>query len=90
MKRHFKEEIRYKTQLASFDREIENLNWSLLNKRAELSLIIKEKGASNIQVKIINEEIEEVNQNINQIKHKHEDESARLYKLQSERDRMQS
>ena len=48
LKRHFKEEIRYKTAIASHDREIENLNWSLLNKRAELSLIIKEKGASNI------------------------------------------
>ena len=62
LKKHFKEEIRHKTQSAQHEKEMENQNWSLLNKRAELSIIIKEKGSSNIQVKIINEEIDEVNQ----------------------------
>jgi hypothetical protein len=37
---------------------------NLLNKKAELNLVIMEKGSGNIQVKIINEEIDEVNQKI--------------------------
>lgn len=49
------------------EKELENQNWSLLNKRAECNLVIKEKGSSNIQVKIINEEIEEVTQKIEAI-----------------------
>ena len=61
LKRHFKEEIKIKSSICSQEKELDNLNWSILNKRAELSIIIKEKGSSNIQVKIINEEIDEVN-----------------------------
>ena len=32
----------------------------MTNKQTELDLIVREKGSDNIQVKIINEEIEEV------------------------------
>ena len=41
-------------------KELENQKWSLHNKRAECNLVVKENGSSNIQVKIINEEIDEV------------------------------
>lgn len=68
LKRHFKEEIRHRSAICQFDRELETHNWSLLNKRAELSLVIKDKGPQNIQVKIINEEIDEVNQTIGSLK----------------------
>lgn len=53
-----------KNSMSNLEKELENQNWSLLNKRAECNLVIKEKGSSNIQVKIINEEIDEVSQKI--------------------------
>jgi len=30
------------------EKEIENHSWSLLNKRAELNIVVKEKGSTNI------------------------------------------
>jgi hypothetical protein len=41
------------------EKDIENQNFSLMNKKTELSIVIKEKGQGNIQVKIINEEVDE-------------------------------
>ena len=52
------------------------------NKKTELGGVIKEKGASNIQVKIINEEIDEVNQKIGSIKSKLTDEQAKFSDLE--------
>ena len=56
------------------EKEVENLNFSLLNKKAELNLVIKDKGSGNIQVKIINEEIDEVNSKVSNLKTKINDE----------------
>jgi hypothetical protein len=42
------------------EREVESLSFSLQNKETELKLVVREKGLENIQVKIINEEVEEV------------------------------
>lgn len=70
-------------------KELENQRWSLHNKKAECNLVIKEKGSSNIQVKIINEEIDEVNQKINQIQSKLSDEEKRFENLLNERENMQ-
>ena len=50
-----------KSELNQYEKEVENLNCSLLNKKAELNMVTKDKGSGNIQVKIINEEIDEVN-----------------------------
>lgn len=41
---------------------------SILSKKNELAQIIREKGKDNIQVKIINEEIEETNNQISELK----------------------
>ena len=41
---------------------------SILSKKNELAQIIREKGKDNIQVKIINEEIEETNNQIQELK----------------------
>ena len=61
LKSHFKEEFKLKAQVNTIEKEIENENLSLQNKKAELSIVIRERGGGNIQVKIINEEIDEVN-----------------------------
>lgn len=86
LKQHFKEEFKVKNAMNNHEKELENQNWSLLNKRAECNLVIKEKGASNIQVKIINEEIDEVSQKIGAIKTKLAEEESRFDKLLAERD----
>ena len=72
------------------EKDLENQNWSLLNKRAECNLVIKEKGSSNIQVKIINEEIDEVSQKIGAIKTKLADDESRFDALLAERDKIQN
>ena len=41
---------------------------SIITKRNELAQIIREKGKDNIQVKIINEEIDETNTQIAELK----------------------
>ena len=43
-----------------YEKDVEQLNWSMSNKKNELNVVIKEKGSGNIQVKIINEEVDEV------------------------------
>lgn len=87
LKKHFREEFKLKTQIKNFESEIENQFFSLQNKKSELGLVIKDKGASNIQVKIINEEIDEVNQKIGSIKSKLADEQARFNDLEGKRER---
>lgn len=42
-----------------YEKDIENQSFSLLQKKAELRNVINSKGQGNIQVKIINEEVEE-------------------------------
>lgn len=41
---------------------METITLSIMNKKIELASIIREKGRDNIQVKIINEEMEESSQ----------------------------
>jgi hypothetical protein len=48
LKKHFKEELKAKQSCQSFEKEVEQQNLSLANKKAELNIVIKEKGASNI------------------------------------------
>jgi hypothetical protein len=48
LKSHFKEELRCKVAMRKAEKEMESLAWSLLNKKAECNLVIKEKGSSNI------------------------------------------
>lgn len=50
-------------------------------------MVVKDKGPSNIQVKIINEEIEEVNQKLNLLKSKLKEEEARHQDLENNRER---
>ena len=86
LKKHFKEEIRLKNSITQYERDLESKTWSLLNKRAELNIVIKEKGQSNIQVKIINEEIDEVNQVIGGMKQKLEEDLSRMHDKINQRD----
>lgn len=88
LKKHFKEEIKLKNSIINFEKELDNQNWSLLNKRAELNIVIKEKGQSNIQVKIINEEIDEVNQAIGSLKQQLEDDLSKMHDRINLRDSM--
>ena len=87
LKKHFKEEIRLKGSITNFEKELENQNWSLLNKRAELNIVIKEKGQSNIQVKIINEEIDEVNQVIGGLKQQLDEDLNRMHDKINQREK---
>lgn len=50
-------------------------------------MVVKDKGPSNIQVKIINEEIEEVNQKLNHLKSKLKEEESRHQELENNRER---
>ena len=59
IKKHFREEFRVKNLVTMYEKDIENQSFSLLQKKAELRNVINSKGQGNIQVKIINEEVEE-------------------------------
>lgn len=48
LKNHFKEEVQCKVAIRKAEKEIEHFGWSLLNKKAECNLVIKEKGHTNI------------------------------------------
>jgi uncharacterized coiled-coil DUF342 family protein len=86
LKKHFKEEMKVKQSVKDYEKEIEQQNLSLQNKRAELNVIVKEKGAGNIQVKIINEEIDEVNMKIGGLKVKLKEDQNKFHELQQRRD----
>ena len=62
---------------------------SLQNKKTELNVIIREKGASNIQVKIINEEIEEVKQRMDTVQNKLNEENKKFEEFAMKRESMQ-
>jgi len=59
----------------------------LQNKKNELNVIVKDKGPTNIQVKIINEEIDDVNQKIGSHKAKLKDEENKFKELEQNRER---
>ena len=68
MKQHFREEFKIKNTLNGYEKDIENQTFSLLNKKTELNNVIKEKGQGNIQVKIINEEVDEAQTSIQNLR----------------------
>ena len=86
LKKHFREEMKSKSEIQRIERDIENQVLSLQNKKAELNSVIAEKGQGNIQVKIINEEIDEVNQKIGGFKVKLQEEQRRFSDLEGQRD----
>ena len=88
LKKHFKDEFRIKNTIMGYEKDIENQGFSLLNKKAELNVVIKEKGQGNIQVKIINEEVDEAQTNISSLKKKLEDEYDKFNELASKRDQI--
>jgi ArsR family metal-binding transcriptional regulator len=57
-----------------------------MNKKTELHLVIKEKGQGNIQVKIINEEVDEAQTNIGSMRKRLEEENNKYNELASKRD----
>ena len=59
---------------------------SIVSKRNELSQLIKEKGKDNIQVKIINEEIEESNNQIKELKNLFEQTNQKVIMLLKRRE----
>ena len=65
---HFADEIKAKKRIHELEQKMETAALSIVSKRNELSQLIKEKGKDNIQVKIINEEIEESNNQIKELK----------------------
>jgi hypothetical protein len=85
--KHFKEEFKAKREMNDLEHEIESQYLSLQSKKAELSVVVKDKGPSNIQVKIINEEIEEVNQRLLGLKNKLKEGEARHGELEQNRER---
>jgi hypothetical protein len=48
LKQHFREEFKIKNTLNGLEKDIENQSFSLLNKKTELNVVIKEKGQGNI------------------------------------------
>lgn len=65
---HFAEEIKAKKRMHELEQKMETAALSIVSKRNELGNILREKGKDNIQVKIINEEIEESNSQIKELK----------------------
>jgi chromosome segregation ATPase len=65
---HFAEEIKAKKRIHELEQKMETAAMSILSKKNELAILMREKGKDNIQVKIINEEIDESNNQISEMK----------------------
>ena len=89
LKKHFKEEFKFKNAINQTEKEMETLQFSLTNKNAELSIVKNKKGSENIQVKIINEEIEDVQEKIDTSKASIEKNLQQFNTLKKERDKIQ-
>ena len=63
---------------------------SLLAKRNEISQIIKEKGKDSIQIKVINEEIDETNSHIREFKVQLDNNNTKMISLTKRRDLFQN
>ena len=65
---HFAEEIKAKKRIHELEQKMETSAMSIISKKNELAILLREKGKDNIQVKIINEEIDETNTQIHELK----------------------
>ena len=65
---HFAEEIKAKKRIHELEQKMESSALSIISKKNELVQLLREKGKDSIQVKIINEEVEETNNQISEMK----------------------
>lgn len=72
------------------EQKMESAALSIVSKRNELGQLIREKGKDNIQVKIINEEIEESNNQIKELKTHLESTNQRILMLLKRRENLSS
>jgi predicted RNase H-like nuclease (RuvC/YqgF family) len=63
---------------------------SLATKKAEIQAIIKEKGKDSMQLKLVNEEVDEVNQQMRELKTQLDNSLTKMISLQKRRDQFQS
>jgi hypothetical protein len=83
---HFVEEIKVKKRIHELEQKMETTALNILNKKNEISGVIREKGKDNIQVKIINEEIEESNNQFRELKQTLETSNQKMMILLKRRD----
>ena len=83
------EEIKLKMRIHELEQKMETSALSILTKKNELGTIIREKGKDNIQAKVINEEIEESNSQIRDLKNQLEQVNGRMLNYLKRRENFQ-
>jgi hypothetical protein len=68
MNSHFIEEVRVKKRIHELEQKMESAAFGLVAKKNELQVTIKEKGKDNMSVKLIQDEIDETNQQVRELK----------------------
>lgn len=87
---HFGEEVKTKKRIHELEQKMETITLSIMNKKIELASIIREKGRDNIQVKIINEEMEESSQQLKELRLQLEGVNSKMMQLLKKRESFQS
>lgn len=86
---HFIEEVKVKKRIHELEQKMESAAMSLLAKKNEIQQIIKEKGKDSVQIKIINEEIDETNGLIRELKTQLDNNNTKMISLIKRRDAFQ-
>lgn len=83
---HFAEEIKAKKRIHELEQKMESSALSIISKKNELAGLMRDKGKDNIQVKIINEEIDETNNQIKELKNQLEATNQKVIMLLKRRE----
>jgi kinesin family member 18/19 len=65
---HFIDEVKVKKRIHELEQKMESVAMILSTKRGEAAAVAKEKGKDNMQLKLINEEIDEANTQMRELK----------------------
>ena len=87
---HFVEEIKVKKRQHELEQKMESAALSLVTKRTELGTLLRDKSKDNIQVKIVNEEIEETSGQLKELKNQMEQATQKMSGLVKKRDSFSS
>ena len=86
---HFIEEVKVKKRIHELEQKMESAAMGLITKKNELQLIQKDKGKDSIQAKLINEEIDETNNQVRELKIQLDNNNTKMISLVKRRDNFQ-
>jgi chromosome segregation ATPase len=83
---HFIEEVKVKKRIHELEQKMESATMSLMSKRNELQTVSKDKGKESVQVKVIQDEIDETNGQMRELKTQLDNNTTKMISLVKKRD----